>query len=70
MVFAIYLFIYLFIYSCLFTVMKENYDILWWRRCSLKSDLCNPVTYLFKVHVKIAKICMVKLNAPTEIGLK
>ena len=30
--------------------------------CSLKLDLYNPMTYVFKVHVKIVKIYMVKFN--------
>ena len=32
----------LFIFDFLFTIMKKNYDLLWWRKCLLKGDY---VTY-------------------------
>ena len=36
-----WLFLYfsnLFVFGCLFTTMRRNYDLLWWRKCSLKLD--------------------------------
>ena len=28
----------LFVFGCLFTIIKKNYGLLWWRKCALKED--------------------------------
>ena len=51
----------LFFFGCLFTIIKENYELLWRRKCLLKLDYIFQWRY-FKEHVKIVEICMVKIN--------
>ena len=51
----------LFVFGDLFTIIKKNHDPLWWRKCSLKLDYVIQWR-VFKGHVKIVKIYMVKIN--------
>ena len=40
------------------------------KKMSIEIRLCNLTAYAFKEHVKIVKICMVKLNASISNMLK
>ena len=40
------------------------------KKCLLKLDFCNTMTYMFKVHVKMVKIYMVKFNVAILSRLK
>ena len=53
-----------------FTITKKTYDFLWSmvKKCLLK--LCILTTYVFKGHIKIVKIYMVKFNVSILKRLK
>ena len=55
------LFSNLFVFGCLFTIVKKSNDLSV-KKMSVEIRLCNRMTYVFKGHVKVVKICMVKFN--------
>ena len=59
----------LFVFDCLFTIIKKNYDLLWWRKFLLKLGY-GIQWHDFKVHVKIVEIYMVKFNVSIWNRLK
>ena len=53
-----WLFLYfsnLFVFGCLFTTMRRNYDLLWWRKCSLKLDYVIQWRMIVKGMSKLLK---------------
>ena len=60
----------LYVFGCLFTIIKENYDLLLMKKMFIKIRLCNPIVHDFKEHVKIVEIYMVKINVPILNRLK
>ena len=40
------------------------------KKIFIEIRFCNPMTYIFKAHVKIVKIYMVKFNVSILNGLK
>ena len=58
-----------FVFGCLFTIMKKNNDLSV-KKIFIEIRLCNRMTYVFKGHVKIVKIYMVKFNVSVLNRLK
>ena len=59
----------LFVFGCLFTIIKKINDLSL-TKMFIEIRLCNRMTYIFKGHVKILKIYMVKFNASILKRLK
>ena len=51
----------LFVFGCLFTIIKKSNDLSV-KKMFIEIRLYNRMTYVFKGHVKIVKIYMVKFN--------
>ena len=56
-------------FSALFTIIKKSNDLSV-KKMFTEIRLCNRMTYVFKGHVKIVKIYMVKFNVSILKRLK
>ena len=52
--------------GCLFTFRKKNYGFFMVKKLFIEIRLRNPMTYVFKGHVKIIERYMVKFNISTS----
>ena len=59
----------LFVFGCLFTIIKKNGPFLV-KKMFIEIILCNPMTYIFKGHVKTVNIYMVKFTVSILNTLK